>query len=103
VVLSDAEISQIAAFKGMAEGDFIERFTRLRRDRRGLALIEQAAGSCIFLEGQNCAVQAVKPQQCRDFPNGWMRRLWGKIPLEAIRRDYPMLVNCAAFQSFLKR
>jgi hypothetical protein len=102
VCLTEAEIAQLAAFKGLSEPDFIEQFTRLRPDRRGLALLEQPDGACIFLEGQNCAVQAVKPQQCRDFPGGWMNSLWGKIPLAAIKSDYPMLANCAAFKAFLK-
>lgn len=102
VCLSETELSQLAAFKAMSERDFIEQFTRLRRDRRGLALLEQPGGACIFLDGQHCAVQAVKPRQCRDFPNGWMQSLWGKVPFEVVQRDYPMLVNCAAFQDFLK-
>jgi Fe-S-cluster containining protein len=71
VRLSDAEITRLAAFKGLSESDFIQQFTRLRWDRGGLALQEQADGACIFLEGAGCAVQPVKPQQCRDFPNLW--------------------------------
>jgi Fe-S-cluster containining protein len=69
--LTDEEIARLAAFKGMSEHDFIQKFTRLRHDRRGLALQEKPNGECVFLEGNDCAVQAVKPQQCRDFPNLW--------------------------------
>ena len=69
--LTDAEISRLAGFRGLTEGTFIQQFTRLAQDRRGLALMDQPTGQCIFLDGENCAVQAVKPQQCRDFPNGW--------------------------------
>lgn len=69
--LSDAEITRLAAFKGLAEFDFIQQFTRLAADRRGLSLLDQASGACVFLEGDDCAVQPVKPQQCRDFPNLW--------------------------------
>ena len=61
----------MAAFLGVSELDFIERYTRLRPDRRGLALAGCAGGACIFLAGRDCRVQPVKPQQCRDFPNGW--------------------------------
>jgi uncharacterized protein len=43
----------------------------LRADRRGLALMDKSNGECIFLAGRDCSVQPVKPQQCRDFPNGW--------------------------------
>jgi uncharacterized protein len=71
VLLSDAEITRLAAFKNLSEHDFIQQFAKLRADRRGLALKEQADGSCVFLEGENCAVQPVKPQKCREFPNLW--------------------------------
>ncbi len=69
--MSDEEITRLAAFKGLSEHDFIQKFAKLRADRRGLALQEQPAGACIFLEGENCAVQPVKPQKCREFPNLW--------------------------------
>ena len=71
VRLSAEEITRLAAFKGLSEPDFIQQFTRLRWDRGGLALREQPDGGCIFLEGESCAVQTVKPQQCREFPNLW--------------------------------
>jgi uncharacterized protein len=71
VRLTDAEISRLAVFLGLSEFDFIQRYTRLRSDRRGLALQEKPGGECVFLEGRDCTVQPVKPQQCRDFPNGW--------------------------------
>jgi Fe-S-cluster containining protein len=102
VRLSDEEVAQLAAFKELTEQEFIERFTRLRADRQGLALKEQAGGACIFLEGRDCAVQAVKPQQCQDFPNRWMNSLWGKVPLETIQKEYPMLMNCAAVKTFIR-
>ena len=71
VRLTEAEITRLAAFKGLSEVAFIHQFTRLTQVRRGLALQDQPNGECIFLEGENCAVQPVKPQQCRDFPNLW--------------------------------
>jgi Fe-S-cluster containining protein len=71
VKLSDAEITRLAAFKGMSEVAFISEFTRLRPDRQGLALKDKEHGECIFLSGNRCEVNAVKPQQCRDFPNLW--------------------------------
>jgi Fe-S-cluster containining protein len=102
VCLTEPEITALAAVKGLSETDFIQQFARLRPDRRGLALLERPDGACIFLDGNNCAVQAAKPQQCRDFPNVWLNSLWGKVPLAAIQKDYPMLTHCAAFKSFLK-
>jgi uncharacterized protein len=71
VRLSEAEISRLASFLGIAEFDFVQRYTRLTADRKGLALKDKANGECIFLEGSDCVVNAVKPQQCRDFPNLW--------------------------------
>jgi Fe-S-cluster containining protein len=32
-----------------------------------LAHIDKANGECIFLEGIDCTIQAVKPEQCRGF------------------------------------
>lgn len=71
VKVSEVEIRAMAGYLGVKESLFIERYTRLRQDRRGLALTEQADGACVFLQGTNCIVQPVKPQQCRDFPNRW--------------------------------
>jgi Fe-S-cluster containining protein len=71
VKLNEPEISRLAAHVGLSEFDFIQKFTRLRADRSGLALMDKPNGECVFLEGRDCAVQPVKPQQCRDFPNGW--------------------------------
>lgn len=71
VKLTEAEIARLARFLGLSEYDFIQRFTRLRADRRGLALLDKPSGECIFLDGRDCTVQPVKPQQCIDFPNSW--------------------------------
>jgi len=101
VVLSPAEITAIAAHQKISEDEFIQQFTRLRRDRRGLALVEQADGACVFLDGNRCVIQAVKPQQCREFPRRWVDELWGRVPLAKMRQEYPMLFACAAFKKFL--
>ena len=71
VRLTDDEITCIAAFLRLSEFDFVQHYTRLRADRHGLALQEKPNGECILLDGRDCTVQPVKPQQCRDFPNGW--------------------------------
>ena len=73
------EISAISRHLDLKEDDFIQRYTRLRADRRGLSLIDQPDGACIFLEGQDCRIQPVKPQQCRDFPNAWNFPGWRDI------------------------
>lgn len=59
--------------------EFIQKYTRLRQDHRGLALEEKPNGECIFLDGQDCAVQSLKPQQCVDFPNRWNFPGWEKV------------------------
>lgn len=71
VRITDAEISRMAAHLGLAEHAFIQQYTRLRADRQGLSIMDKPNGECIFLQGGDCIVQPVKPQQCRDFPNLW--------------------------------
>ena len=71
VRVSDAEIAPMAAHLGVSVETFIDRYTRLRPDRLGLALLEKDNYECIFLDGVDCRVQPVKPQQCRTFPNEW--------------------------------
>lgn len=71
VRVTDAESARIADHLGLAVPDFIREFTRLTWQRDGLALTDQADGSCVFLDGNDCRIQPVKPQQCRDFPNLW--------------------------------
>ena len=88
VRLTEPEIARLAAFKGLSEWEFIQRHTRLTADRRGLALQDKPDGSCVFLEGNDCAVQPVKPQQCRDFPN-----LWNFPGFEQFCRAVPKLVG----------
>jgi Fe-S-cluster containining protein len=93
VRLTDEEITRLAAFKDLSERDFIQQFTRLRHDRQGLALRDQPGGACIFLEGNDCAVQPVKPQQCREFPN-----LWNFPGFEKICHAIPRKVSAAEYQ-----
>lgn len=66
------EIDVLAAAVGMTSDQLTADYTRLTTDRRGLTLIEQVDGSCVFLlESGECRVHAVKPRQCRDFPLKW--------------------------------
>lgn len=73
------EIREIAGFLGMEEDAFIQHYTRLRTDRAGLSLIEQPNDECIFLKGNDCEINEVKPQQCRDFPNKWNFPGWRQV------------------------
>lgn len=97
VRMSDAEITRLAGFLGLSEHDFIQQFTRLARDRRGLALEEKPGGECVFLEGNECRVQPVKPQQCRDFPN-----LWNFPGFEKSCQAIPRLVNDAEYARLIQ-
>lgn len=70
----------------MSEHDFVQRYTRLRPARDGLALIDKGVApdggynhECIFLEGSNCTIQEVKPTQCAGFPNTWNFPGWREV------------------------
>src|SRR6187402_3769487 len=96
VRLTNLEITRLAGFKNLSELDFIQQFTRLTDDRRGLALMDKPNGECIFLDGKDCAVQPVKPQQCRDFPNLWnfpgFEKVCKALPKRVSDEDYRRLV-----------
>jgi Fe-S-cluster containining protein len=98
VRLADEEIARLAAFKGLSEHDFIQRFTRLSPDRRGLALQEKAGSECVFLDGDDCSVQPVKPQQCCDFPN-----LWNFPGFEQVCRAIPRMVGEQEYERLIER
>lgn len=88
VRVSDEEVAALANFKGLSEFEFIQKYTRLHTDRRGLSLIEKPNHECVFLEGKDCTVQPVKPQQCKDFPNKWNFPGWRDI-CHAVPREVP--------------
>ena len=79
VRISDEEISAIAAFLHCSEYEFVQRFTRLRPQRDGLALMDKSDGSCVFLDGKDCTIQPVKPKQCVGFPNEWSFPGWREV------------------------
>ena len=79
VRVGDREITRLAACLGQSERDFIERHTELDLQRRGLVLRNHPDGRCIFLDGNDCAVNSVKPDQCVGFPNRWNFPGWREI------------------------
>jgi Fe-S-cluster containining protein len=79
VRLDDDEIAGIAGFLGLGEVEFINRYTRLRSDRRGLSLVERDDHSCIMLDGDACRIHEVKPRQCRGFPERWNFPGWRDV------------------------
>jgi Fe-S-cluster containining protein len=82
--VTEREIIAIATHVGIPEDDFIQHYTRLRPNRDGLALLDKPNGECLYLENGACAIQPVKPGQCRAFPNEWnfpgWRDVCGAIP-----------------------
>jgi uncharacterized protein len=87
----------IAECLGLAENDFIQKHTTLRTDRRGLALTNKQNHECAFLDGNDCSIQPVKPQQCRDFPNRWnfpgFELICHAIPREVTESEYEALIK----------
>jgi Fe-S-cluster containining protein len=80
VRLTVDDVQAIAAVLDVAVNDFVDRYTCLTEDRRGLSLIEKPDGACVFLTDDNtCRVQPAKPRQCRDFPHTWRYRGWETI------------------------
>jgi uncharacterized protein len=95
--LDDGEIARIARHMGLAEVEFIQKYTRLTQDRRGLALTDKPNGECTFLQGSDCAIQAVKPRQCREFPNLWnfpgFEQTCRAVPMEVSAQEYRRLIT----------
>ncbi|MBU1196290.1 MAG: YkgJ family cysteine cluster protein [Proteobacteria bacterium] len=79
VRLREGESDKIAAYLNMAIYAFIEKYTRITRDRKALSLIDKENGECIFLGPQGCRIQAVKPGQCLDFPQKWKFKAFSSI------------------------
>lgn len=105
VKLREGETQRLAEFLGISEWEFIQRYTRLRSDRQALALEDQADGSCVFLDGEHCRVQPVKPQQCRDFPNRWnfpgFEKSCHAIPREVSDAEYARLLKALGVWTML--
>lgn len=79
VCIEDEEVSKIAEYLGMAEHEFVQVYTRLRANRQGLSLIDKEGSTeCIMLDGKECRIQDVKPEQCKGFPNKWNFPGWEK-------------------------
>ncbi len=89
VRLTTHEITRIADQLGLTEEVFVNQYCELLPDRSGLTLVAKPDDSCIFLAGINeCRIQSVKPQQCRNFPNYWNFPGW-REKCEAIPLPIP--------------
>ena len=69
--MTESDTARLSAHLALSEQDFIDRHTRLAPNRLQLALLDQADGSCAFLEGNRCSVYEARPEQCRTFPYAW--------------------------------
>ena len=78
VRLLDGESREIADYLRMDLHFFTSNYTIVTEDRRNLSLTEKNDGSCIFFTDNppNCAINDVKPKQCRDFPLHWNFENW---------------------------
>ena len=80
VVLTDPDVTAMAAHLNQSEHEFIQEHTALRQSRGGLTLKQRDDGACALLDGNKlCRVHPVKPAQCRAFPNTWRFPGWRQI------------------------
>jgi Fe-S-cluster containining protein len=78
VRLEDGEVERISEFLGISVGQFTEKYTEVTDDRKNLSIIEREDGACYFLTDDGCAINSVKPNQCRAFPYQWNFFGWRK-------------------------
>lgn len=89
VVLTDEETQKIAEYLGQPLYQFVREFTDLRENRMGLTLRDKPGTTeCVMLEGENCRINPVKPDQCRPFPNRWNFPGWREVcEAKEVRRE----------------
>jgi Fe-S-cluster containining protein len=88
----------MAGHLGLSENEFIQTYTRVNSDRSGLALHDKENGECIFLDGNDCRVNPVKPQQCRNFPN-----LWNFPGFEQVCRAKKVILDQPDYEAAIER
>ncbi|MFT5498487.1 MAG: Fe-S-cluster containining protein [Kiritimatiellia bacterium] len=82
VLVSDAEIQAIAAFRQLEIHTFAQQL--LRKVADGTSLREKSNGDCVFYADGRCEIHAVKPRQCRTFPF-WVKNLRNESAWEQTR------------------
>jgi Fe-S-cluster containining protein len=105
VWVSQGEIEQLAAAKGMTAAEFAARFVADYGDRKSLA--ERANYDCVMLEAGRCGVYAARPAQCRTFPfwadNLESPRAWRRAGRACPGCDQGRLYEPAEIQQILAR
>jgi len=74
--LSVVDVQRLARFLNLAIADFVERYTELvvfvkpgdASEPDAELVLKKAAGACVFLRGDECAVHLGKPDGCRLGP-----------------------------------
>jgi Fe-S-cluster containining protein len=66
VYLSEEDSPRIAAFLGLSQADFENRY--VYRTRHQMRLRKPPRRQCRFLDPEGCSIHPVKPAQCRLFP-----------------------------------
>ncbi len=79
VNITDDEVGTIAAYLDMSQDEFISQHTRLNKNRTGLSILERPNHECIMLVDGGCKIHAVKPEQCKGFPNRWNFPNWQEV------------------------
>ncbi len=75
VRLEEGDAMRIAMALGITEEKFIDEFTDIAPDRKGLVLKDAANGACILLTPDNlCRANEVKPRKCKTFPFEWTNK-----------------------------
>lgn len=78
------EVDAIADHLGMPLDEFLAEHTVLTPDRQHLSLCEKENGECEYLTVNpdgipECAIEKVKPYQCRSFPEKWNFPGWREV------------------------
>jgi Fe-S-cluster containining protein len=78
VRVTESEADKIADHLDIPVAEFIEQYTDITPDRRGLTIISKEDDSCFFMAENpaRCLINDVKPTQCSGFPNTWNFPNW---------------------------
>jgi uncharacterized protein len=71
VRLTEGDTQRLAGFLDLTEHDFIQRYTEIARNRRGLVIRGDPALPCLFLNDSRCTIYAARPEQCASYPVQW--------------------------------
>ena len=88
VELTSDELTALADYLGIDEGEFRERYISKGQNDDVFELQSHKNGDCIFLEDERCQVYEVRPLQCRTYPF-WPEIVKSSFRWNAAARDCP--------------